>query len=211
MEAVESWKDDNGVTCELHVDECGYDFNPRKEYDNLGIIVCRTHNDYDLPQEVEGFDWADYDNADDAFDALRREHGAVEIYPVWMYDHSLVSFSMGERRWPFTCEWDSSFCGVIFTTAERMELMGTPESFVKDQLQAEVETWSDWSKGEVFWYSVDAPDGKGDGGCGGFIGYEYARKTAEEAFQDAKIAYDKRKAIEDSERAHWAARDVITV
>jgi len=207
---VETWEQD-GVECNLFVDYSGDMFDPR-DNDNLGIFVCRTHNRYDLPQEIKGFKFEDFDSIDEAIDYLKENHGAIHIYPVWMYDHSGVSYSMGESN-PYTCQWDSSLCGVIFTTEERMDYLGIAErdsETIKKWLNGEIDEYSDWASGDVYYYTIDCPDGDGEG-CGGLIGYKYACEEAEAALEFEAKCYRERKAKEDSERAYWAARDVVTV
>lgn len=207
---VETWEQD-GVECNLFVDYSGDMFDPR-DNDNLGIFVCRTHNRYDLPQEIKGFRFEDFDSLDEAIDYLKENHGAIHIYPVWMYDHSGVSYSMGESN-PYTCQWDSSLCGVIFTTEERMDYLGITErdaDTIKKWLNEEIEEYSSWACGDVYYYTIDCPDGESESLCG-LIGYEYACEEAEAALAFEARCYRERKAKEDSERAHWAARDVVTV
>ena len=207
---VETWEQD-GVECNLYVDYGGDMFNPRED-GNLGIFVCREHRSYSLPQEVKGFKFEDFYSIEEAIDYLKENHGAIHIYPVWMYDHSMVSYSMGERVSPYTCPWDSSICGVIFTTEERMDEYGITdrsEEKIKRWLNSEVEEYSSWACGDVYYYNIDCPDGESESCCG-FIGYEYACEAAQEALAFEAGCYNERKAKEDSERAHWAARDVIT-
>jgi hypothetical protein len=217
---VETWEQD-GVECNLFVDYNGDMFDPR-DNDNLGFFVCREHRRYSLPQEINGFKFEDFDSIEEAIDYLKENHGAIHIYPVWMYDHSGVSYSMGKYSWPFNemsgrdypfnCPWDSSLCGLIFTTEERMDYLGIAERdpiTIKKWLNGEIDEYSDWASGDVYYYTIDCPDGEGDG-CAGLIGYKYAGEAAEEAFDFELGCYRERKAKEDSERAHWAARDVVT-
>jgi len=210
-EAIETWEQD-GVECNLYVDYGGDMFDPR-DNDNFGIFVCRSHNRYSLPQEINGFRFEDFDSIDEAINCLKEDHGAIHIYPVWMYDHSMVSYSMGERKWPFDCPWDSSMCGVIFTTEKQMNYLGVVErdaETIKKWLASEVEEYSDWACGDVYYYDIDSPDGESESCCG-LIGRDYAEEAAKEAFEFELDYYRERKAKEDAEREYWANRDVVTI
>lgn len=210
-EAIDTWEKD-GVECNLYVDYGGDMFDPR-DNDNLGTFVCREHRSYYLPQEIKGFKFEDFDSIDEAIDYLKENHGAVHIYPVWMYDHSSVSYSMGERVWPYTCPWDSSICGVIFTTKARMDEYGITdrsEEKIKEWLNGEIEEYSSWASGNVYYFAVDTPDGDGES-CGGLIGYEYAHDEAERTFEFELNHYIQRRDKEIIEREYWESRDVITV
>lgn len=210
-EAIDTWKQ-NGVECNLYVDYDSGGFSPREDFEHLGTFVCREQRDYSLPQEVKGFKFENFDCIEDAIDYLKENHGAVHIYPVWMYDHSNVSFSMGESN-PYSCQWDSSLCGVIFTTEARMDEFGITdrsESNIQKQLDDEVEEYSSWASGDVYYFVIDTPDGNGDS-CSGLIGYEYAHSEAEMAFEFEHKHYIERRDKELDEREYWECRDVITI
>jgi len=210
-DAVETWEQD-GVECNLYVDYGGDMFDPR-DYDNLGIFVCRSHNRYSLPQEVKGFRFEDFDSIEEAIDCLKEDHGAIHIYPVWMYEHSMVAYSMGERKWPFDCPWDSSMCGVVFTTEKQMDYLGVTdrsEDRIKKWLASEIEEYSDWASGDVYYYTVGCPDGESDS-LSGLIGYKYACEAAQEALDCEANCYRERQDKEEAEREYWANRDVVTI
>ena len=207
-------RETDGVTLEVWHDQ--FVLNPREENDcYAGIITCREHRRYTLPSELDGFRLDDYTNADDAIRDLKAEHGAVIVLPVWMYDHGQVAFSAGERTYPFTCEWDGSFAGLIIATEE--SLKDWPNWTLEDvekALKAEVKEYSDWANGETYGFTITCPDGDHDyddyTSYGGFIGWDYAKSEADSAFEHELKAYQERRDREKLNRQHWAERDVIT-
>lgn len=205
MYVEELGREKDGVELKVFQDErCD---SPR-EWDNVTTIVCREHNRYNLPMELDGFSFADFDNADEACQTLIRDYGARNIVPIWMYDHGQVAFRVGPRSYPFDCPWDSSFCGFAFTTDQQSE--GIADEAIDGIIAADIQDYSDWASGEVYAYSITTPDGKGEDSCGGFIG-ESIRTESHDAFLAAVKAYRERKAKEDAEREHWESRDVTTV
>lgn len=207
MYVEELCREQDGVELKVAIDECS---DSPREYDNTVIIVCREHRRYDLPNELEGFSFADFDNADEACQVLIREHGARNITPIWMYDHGQVAFKTGQRTYPFDCEWDSSFCGFAFVTDESLGGFDADDEAIYGIIAAEVREYSEWCNGEVYQYWITTPDGKGEDGCGGFIG-DSIRAESHDAFLAAVKAYRERKAKEDAEREYWNSRDVTTV
>lgn len=207
MYVEELCREQDGVELKVSHDE--FSESPR-EWDNTVVMVCREHNRYDLPMELDGFSFADFDNADEACQTLIRDYGARNIVPIWLYDHGNIAFKVGPRTYPFDCPWDSSFCGFAFVTDESLGAFQADDEVIDGIIAAEVQDYSDWASGEVYRYEITTPDGEGEDSCGGFIG-DSIKTESHDAFLVAVKAYRERKAKEDSERDHWNARDVITV
>lgn len=118
--------------------------NPR-DWDNLGTF-WGFHGRYASPDPVpEGVGPMD----------LPKD---VVYLPVWLYDHSGVSFAAADSN-PFHCPWDSGQFGWIFVTkADLRKEFGWKrisvkrEAEVKKMLAAEVETYSQWANGDVYGY-----------------------------------------------------------
>lgn len=120
---------------------------------------------------------------------------ALLVLPVWVYDHSDISFSAGARSWPFDDRWDSAQAGVAYMTAAHWaNLDGKPWTGSDEQvaratevLQQEVVTYGRYVNGEVYGYTVTDWDGEQvDGPVGGFIGYESAQEEANMAADNEK-------------------------
>lgn len=150
---------------------------------------------------------------------LRLCRGAVVILPLYLLDHSGLAMSAGANyvgrgdtasggsdSWGNRRGWDTTMCGFIYTTAERIrELCGDPQldtdpfycprtwpdpernwngaavDWVAGQLLNEVQEYSAWLSGDVYYFTVEDEDGEILDSCGGFIGATYAEEAAREA------------------------------
>lgn len=113
--------------CKIRIEADDDPLNPRKEYDNVGTMVC-WHGRYDLGDKQPSEDAGDYllDMArlvvSDAYpealliknrDAILAKH--YVILDLYLYDHSGITISTG----PFSCPWDSGRVGFIYCTLEK--------------------------------------------------------------------------------------------
>jgi hypothetical protein len=194
--------------------------NPRKEDDNVGTMIC-FHRKYNLGDEHN------YSNPQDVVLALTGKDedelgrnpnddlGDGSKYrliwePLYLYDHSGITMSTS----PFSCPWDSGQVGIIYATYDRIQLHHrtlfeenwTPPPDVlktyEEILKAEVETYDQYLRGEIYGYRVYAPDLDRDGdtdeeedeywneneedSCWGFYGSDAAIEAAKE-FIDGTI------------------------
>jgi len=135
------------------------DMDPRKDWDNLGTMVC-WHRRYilgdDQPRETPA-EW---------LDAM----GPFFVkLPLYLYDHSGLTMSTG----PFSCPWDSGQVGWIVAWAEDVRkafgvkaLNGAIRKRVIKILEAEVRVYDQCLRGAVWGFEY------GDDGCWGFFGDE---------------------------------------
>jgi hypothetical protein len=151
---------------------------------------------------------------------LKVERKAICIMPLFLYDHSGISMSVGGRidkgEDDFSRSgriasdsygWDVSSVGVIFTTQERVDELGAPQEKIEEQLEQEVKTYDSYLRGEVYWYHVDDENDDVLDSCGGFLGdTEYVKEEANRAAEGERHAIEK----EDIERGAMAARDIVT-
>ena len=98
--------------------------------------------------------------------------------PVSAADHGDVTYRVGDPRqfvgaWPFDAAW----AGVIFAEQERVDrAAGRLDSaearreWAAGVLEAEVEVWDKWQRGECYGYTVEDPDGVVVDSARGFIG-----------------------------------------
>jgi hypothetical protein len=156
------------------------DISDPREMDNLGIMLC-AHRRYTLGDEQVEADsrfsecgsWAEIRQVIEA-------DGGTHLKPLWLLDHSGLAMSTGS----FGCDpggWDSGVVGVIYTTKERIDLIGTPEDSIDECLDAEVKEYDDYLQGHGFGYVVTR-DGHQIDSCWGYLGYDSipdAKKEAE--------------------------------
>jgi len=132
---------------------------------------------------------------------LRLARKAVVVMPLYLLDHSGISMSVGSNTvgrgdtaipgggrdsWGNTRGWDTTMCGFIYTTAERIEELcggprgddefycpaewaGTAREWIAEQLREEIRYYDAWLQGSVFWYAVENADGDVLESCGGFL------------------------------------------
>ena len=174
MEAVKSLDLKDGSVLEIH-----YDSNSEspREWDNLGIMAV-FHSRYSFGDEVN-FSTDDYASWEEMEAGIRKEHGALAVLPIYMYDHSGVTINTTG----FSCGWDSGQIGFIYVTQQRMDELGvtiqngeTWPMFVErleDGLRAEVETMDQYVSGEVYGFIVKDAEGEETDSCWGFYGDDY--------------------------------------
>lgn len=168
-----------GYTIEINqdVDAGGIEsLNPRS-WENLGTMAC-YHRDYELGDwQISKDTLHRHGSWDEVADWIEETEGGVAFKPLKLLDHS----GLWMKTTGFRCDpggWDSSMVGWIYTTEEeiegRKELLSDPEELdVGEQLEEEVELYSHWLAGEVFYYTIK--DGNGDfvDTLSGFYGFDW--------------------------------------
>ena len=198
---MEEWKkeliidfEENKYRIQVRHDE--HPLDVRTVYDNLGIMYC-SHPKYNLGDEqvnavdkqmAEELCWEKHNKMSSmgVFEQLAEQNEAVVWLPLTLYDHSGLTMTVGDSK-----GWDIGPVGIIYTTKEKMKMMGCEdwdEEKLKQSLEAEVKTYSHTLEGTVFAYSVEieqeyegelccekakkpAPIWEHHDSCGGFIGY----------------------------------------
>jgi hypothetical protein len=121
-----------------------------REWDNLGTMVCQ-HRRYNLG------DKHDYDLSNcTSWSDVQRELGYPPIIlNLYLYDHSGITISCS----PFGDPWDSGQVGFIFATEETLikEYGRIDEEIIskaKSVLEAEVKTYDEYLRGDVYGYRI---------------------------------------------------------
>lgn len=186
----------SGIKVKVKVDE-----NPMspREWDNVSHMLC-WHTRYNLGDEQ----WSHNGSVDlDAVvDYIRDKYEPTIIRGLYLYDHSGLSISMSQS--PFDPGgWDTSFVGLIFDTAEGRDLLGTPTDNMEEIIEAELDTYDKYLRGDVYGYVVEDADGLFVDSCWGFYSdadalaeglaiarHEQARKDVIEVEGLATYAYN---------------------
>lgn len=134
-------------------------------------------------------EYGPYDTVDEAFsdyycdlipikDCMKMLEPCLVWLPLWLYDHSGITMSCGNWN-PYNDSWDSCCVGFIFMTKEASfkELAATEESW-RDKaiavMEAEVETYDQYLRGEVYSYTLYEESANGEwteiDSCWGFFG-----------------------------------------
>ena len=158
--------------CKIRLEADDDPLNPRKEWDNVGTMVC-WHRRYNLGDEQPKEDPQDY--------MRELEDGRFVILPLYLYEHSGITISTGR----FSCPWDSGQVGFIYCSLEKAiaEWGGTTwDSLViygKEQmplrevvarvLESEVKVYDDYLTGDVVGFVIEDWDGEQVDSCWGFF------------------------------------------
>ena len=179
--------DYKGFTIKTYIDEDN--FNPRKEYDNLGVIYSngRTFNpDGKGIEELIEAAGADADVDVVPWAAISKKFIYLKI---WIYDHSAIALKTGETN-PFSCPWDSGLAGVIAVTKEQVRkewnckrLSKKVIESVQKTLENEVEELEHYFNGEIYRFKVIDKNGEVWDECGNFL-------EEDAAIEDAKSCID---------------------
>lgn len=216
---VDTIEHESGIVAKIHHDEDPQYADPRGDT-QLGIMYC-WHPNYVLGDEQ--FTQSDHSSIEAVYKYLVRERKATVVIPLFLLDHSGISIQTGTPIEKLTPEsvraadrfigdsagWDTSWVGFIFTNEEKRKEVGAPRAHTEliRQLEAEVEEYDLYLRGEVYGYVIEDADGDNVDSCWGFLGYEYIEAEAKEAIECAVAAHEREK----SERQFWLEREVVTV
>jgi len=157
--------DYRGWKIEIKRDEFSND--PRKEYDNLGTMVC-FHRRYGLGDENH-----EIKNPAELENLINRAD--VIALPLYLYDHSGLTMAIQ----PFSCPWDSGQVGYIFVTYEKLReiynvkrITKKTRALARSILLSEVELYDSYIRGDVFGYEITDSKGKFFDCCYGFYGHD---------------------------------------
>jgi hypothetical protein len=175
-----------------------YSQETSREWDNLGIMYCK-HKKYGLGDHgilIEQIKKAtsECESWSEVMTILKKDFKAIEILPLYLYDHSGISISAG-KEYPFNDRWDSMTIGFIFTTEEKIKEMGVNKknNEIKDQLEAEVETYNMDLNGVKYGYQhikikkckcCEHETEEVIDSCGGFYGYDVKKSGIYDAMPE---------------------------
>lgn len=132
-----------------------YDWDPvnPREWDNFGTMVC-FHGRYTLGDK-HGLESPDYSSWSEVRDYIEAELGAMVILPLYLYDHSGISMSVGSPR-AHHASWDSGQVGFIYCTDGDMVANGIKDiDQAEALLRGEVEAYNRFLTGQVYTYRVE--------------------------------------------------------
>lgn len=171
-----------------------YDENaddPRSWYDHIGKMVC-MHKQYRLGDKQLSPN--DFDCWEQVGNYLVEECDAKVILPLYLYDHSGITMSVGS----FNDRWDSGQVGFIYVDrATCIREFGEKFSVdkIEEILKDEVKEYDYYLTGQVYWYRIFEKEEcvetcphcneiirKEDeeieiDSCGGFYGLDYVREV----------------------------------
>lgn len=171
-----------GFTVTVALDTYGDTESPREWRDGTTFVTDMRR--YTSPDEWKGNslrEWlAGEFNCDERRLEWVMEREAVAL-PVYTYEHGAVLYRASYSN-PFNCPWDSGLSGLIYMTKKQIRkeysckivTKRVREKVIK-RLKSEVDVYSDWANGSVYYYRITDKDGDEVDSCYGFIGDpEYA-------------------------------------
>ncbi len=111
-DAVSKYKE---YTLEIYIDEDPIETS--RDFDNLGKIIS-WHRVYDFTDKAvkEEFDSSILESPNNFIEYATKNK--LFYKPLFMYDHSGLSFSLRNDIYPFNDRWDAGQIGFIFATRE---------------------------------------------------------------------------------------------
>ena len=196
---IETIKGPDDWCAKLYYDE---DPGSPRGWDNYAELIL-FHRRYTLGDK-HGFRHGDYDGWEELAAAIESDRAPLRIWPVAMYDHSGLAFTIGAAG-AFACDqagWDSGQIGFAIVTEERLRAgFGkgpaemTPEDWtiIEGAVRGELEVYERYVNGDCYGYQVEDADGEEADSCWGFYGLDDAMEAAREALADAHAAFIKQK------------------
>lgn len=131
-----------------------FDFNPREDHDCATKIWC-WHTRYELgDKDPEKPSSQQFNSFDQVEKYIRDNYDVLHIYPIRMYDHSGLWFSLPPIHYPYDDRWDSGWIGFIFITKEAVrknfmrKVIGSAIKRKADELlRAEFVEYFNWVSG----------------------------------------------------------------
>lgn len=118
-----------------------YDAPDPREWDNLGTMVC-WHKSYDLGDQQAPRNLGSEEAVLDFYGVEERDL----FLPIYIYDHSGITVSTS----PFGSRWDSGQVGWIFVKWEDYDAEGLTWQQALERLEAEVEAYDTYVRGDVY-------------------------------------------------------------
>lgn len=132
----------------IRVEQDETPMHPRKDMDNLGTMVC-WHGRYELGDEQP---------SESPFEFRSELPKDIIELPLYLYDHGGITMNTAG----FSCPWDSGQVGFIYVSrADVREQYGwkritkAREQQILGYLKAEVETYDQYLRGDVYGFIVE--------------------------------------------------------
>lgn len=186
MTPLQTIKQD-GFSASLYADE---DATSPADWDQLGTLYAAEMRYGSVRSYIESVTNA-ADNPEDAYQqALEAvKGGGIAIG---------LSFTSERDGSCFPCAFEPDCDGYAWVTADQLRreysqkrISAKTRQTATDCLKAQAKAWDQWVSGQVYWYSIEGPDGfDGDSLCG-LYGYDYAVEEMTRALNDCVSKWHK--------------------
>ena len=147
---------------------CSPDNNKFKSYDEMVIHFAGEKADSIYRKEGIGA-------GNDYLVKQMEKKGYIAI-PVYKFEHSGISYQASMRN-PYHCPFDSCLIGIIYASKNDIKkeysvkkVTNKLKEKVLQIMRDEVEYYSAWANGEVYYYQLLDENNEEIDACGGFIG-----------------------------------------
>lgn len=149
-----------------------------RSWDNLGTFISTCGNG-------DNTDFRFGNNYESRQDFIEKGETEIRKYfkdvavvmAVHKYSHSGVGYSTS-NGYPYNCPWDSGTVGFIFATKKDIRdnwgIKRVTKKYIEqteDILASEIETFSQWSNGDIVGFRIEE-NGEETDSCYGFYGYD---------------------------------------
>jgi len=163
----------NGKTLQIFNDESPE--SPR-EWDNMAKFIC-FHKRYNLGDKHD-YSHGDYSGWAEMQKDIEKKEDTAIIKPLYMYDHSGITISTT----PFGDPWDSGQIGFVVVSRKAIRECFSAKRVTKSliaraegNLNAEVKTYDQYLRGEVYGFKVIEKNGEESDSCWGFFGTDFEK------------------------------------
>ena len=168
--------------------------------------VALTHCDY-YDREYQEWSEREVETWGDIRRYMEKESPGVIAYPVSIntYDHTYSMDAAPQDR----DEFDHRDTGVVYITRETaIKEWGKPgqrrvtqgiRTLATQCMRVEIETYSQYASGDVWFYTIQDEDGEHIDSRGGLYGYDHAKEAAQEAVDEQTPEHHAAKAEEAQE------------
>ena len=161
---------------------------PQSDYfDGMGFNVALSHPDYTLYSNV--YDQKELEDDETRKRVMTRAKRACLSFPVRIYDHSGIAFSI-DNSYPFNCSFDSSLVGFIwFTKTQMKQNFKNSKDTATKAVESFIEMYNAFHRGDVLTltykdYLKDTVDH-----CGGYLvtDFEDYKRCAEDFLSEQNL------------------------
>lgn len=147
-------------------DTCAIQYHDLDD-DNDYWAICTNNSESDdwIPNEEE-YSWkslfyddlVQYSRGEFSIrDCMKLLEKKVVWLPLWIYEHSGITMSCGERTYPYNDMFDSSCAGWIVTVLSDFNEQN--KAIAEQNMKLEVKEYDNYLTGEVYWYTLYEQDG----------------------------------------------------
>lgn len=167
-----------------------YDVDSPRNWSNLSILIIRNglgDNDEYLNRELENSQHK-VGCAEDHLELMKEiveEHlGSKVIYADFIskYEHSGVRYFVGQSS-----GWDYANIGFVFVTEDSLEEIGCSKEDIEKIVEAEIETFSQWTNGEVYYFTLYDDEGNEEYSLGGLYSLEEIKEYLPGEWQEEDL------------------------